>query len=45
VLRACIVNFRTQTADVDAVPEISARVGAEVDRAMRAKLRPPAPAA
>ena len=45
VLRACIVNFRTQAADVDAVAEISARVGAEVDRAMRAKLRPPAPAA
>ncbi|HEU4940603.1 MAG TPA: aminotransferase class V-fold PLP-dependent enzyme [Candidatus Eisenbacteria bacterium] len=44
LLRACIVNFRTEEADVDAVPEITARVGAEVDRAMRSKLRPPAPA-
>jgi glutamate/tyrosine decarboxylase-like PLP-dependent enzyme len=43
-LRACIVNFRSEEADVDAVPEITARVGAEVDRAMRSKLRPPAPA-
>ena len=45
LLRACIVNFRTEEVDVDAVPEITARVGAEVDRAMRSKLRPPAPAA
>jgi hypothetical protein len=26
-LRACIVNFRTSTADVDAIPEIVAREG------------------
>lgn len=26
-LRACIVNFRTSTADVDAIPEIVARAG------------------
>ena len=44
VLRACIVNFRTDEADVDAVPVVTARVGAEVDRAMRSRLRPPAPA-
>ena len=44
LLRACIVNFRTQEEDVDQVPGISARVGALVDRAMRGKLRPPAPA-
>jgi glutamate/tyrosine decarboxylase-like PLP-dependent enzyme len=44
VLRACIVNFRTDEADVEAVPVVTARVGAEVDRAMRSRLRPPAPA-
>jgi hypothetical protein len=27
MLRACIVNFRTSAADVDAVPEIVARAG------------------
>ena len=30
VLRACIVNFHTTQADVDAVPEIVARVGRTV---------------
>ena len=30
LLRACIVNFNTTGADVDAVPEIVARVGREV---------------
>lgn len=35
VLRACIVNFRTQVADVEAVPVICARVGRELDAAMR----------
>ncbi len=36
LLRACIVNFRTTLADVEALPEIVARHGAEVDRALRA---------
>ncbi len=35
VLRACIVNFRTSLADVEALPEIVARVGREVDAALR----------
>jgi aromatic-L-amino-acid decarboxylase len=35
VLRACIVNFHTRPADVDAVPEIVARVGRAVDAEMR----------
>ena len=35
VLRACIVNFHTTRADVDALPEIVARVG----RAVHAQLR------
>ena len=30
-LRACIVNFRTSEGDVDALPEIVARLGREVD--------------
>jgi len=38
VLRACVVNFRTTNADVDAVPEIVIRLGAAVD----AELRPDA---
>jgi aromatic-L-amino-acid decarboxylase len=38
VLRACIVNFHTDRADVEAVPEIVARMGRMVD----AELRPPA---
>ena len=33
-LRACIVNFRTSAADVDAVPEIVAREGRLLSRAM-----------
>jgi glutamate/tyrosine decarboxylase-like PLP-dependent enzyme len=36
VLRACIVNFHTTRADVEAVPEIVARVGRVVDRELRA---------
>jgi glutamate/tyrosine decarboxylase-like PLP-dependent enzyme len=36
VLRACIVNFHTTRADVEALPEIVARVG----RAAHAQLRP-----
>jgi aromatic-L-amino-acid decarboxylase len=38
VLRACIVNFHTTATDVVAVPQIAARVGAELD----ARLRPDA---
>jgi aromatic-L-amino-acid/L-tryptophan decarboxylase len=39
LLRACIVNFHTAAADVDALPEIVARLGRAVD----AELRPPVP--
>jgi aromatic-L-amino-acid/L-tryptophan decarboxylase len=35
VLRACIVNFRTSLADVQALPDIVARFGAEADAALR----------
>ena len=35
VLRACIVNFHTARADVEAVPEIVARMGRTVDAEMR----------
>jgi aromatic-L-amino-acid decarboxylase len=35
VLRACIVNFHTTRADVEAVPEIAARVGRQVDAGLR----------
>jgi aromatic-L-amino-acid/L-tryptophan decarboxylase len=35
VLRACIVNFHTRLADVNAVPEIIARMGRELDATMR----------
>ena len=35
VLRACIVNFHTTAEDVEAVPEIVGRVGAELDGRMR----------
>jgi hypothetical protein len=35
-LRACIVNFHTATADVEAVPEIAVRLGRTLD----ARLRP-----
>jgi len=38
VLRACVVNFRTAAADVDAVVEVAARRGRQLD----AELRPPA---
>jgi aromatic-L-amino-acid/L-tryptophan decarboxylase len=36
VLRACIVNFHTSRADVEAVPEIVARVGRMVHAQLRA---------
>jgi glutamate/tyrosine decarboxylase-like PLP-dependent enzyme len=35
VLRACIVNFHTSLADVEAVPEIVARMGRTVDAELR----------
>lgn len=35
VLRACIVNFHTTLADVQAVPEIVARTGRAIDLTMR----------
>jgi glutamate/tyrosine decarboxylase-like PLP-dependent enzyme len=35
VLRACIVNFHTTRADVDALPEIVARIGRAVDSEKR----------
>jgi len=36
LLRACIVNFNTGASDVDAVPELVARMGREVDAELRA---------
>jgi len=35
VLRACVVNFHTDRADVEAVPEIVARIGRTVDAELR----------
>jgi aromatic-L-amino-acid/L-tryptophan decarboxylase len=35
LLRACIVNFNTHEADVDALPAIVARLGREVDTELR----------
>ncbi len=35
LLRACIVNFHTSEADVEAVPEIVARIGRAVDAELR----------
>ena len=35
VLRACIVNFHTARADVEALPEIVARIGRAVDAELR----------
>jgi len=35
VLRACIVNFHTERADVEAVLEIAARIGRTVDAGLR----------
>ena len=35
VLRACIVNFHTARADVDAIPEIVVRLGRAVDAELR----------
>ena len=36
VLRACIVNFRTQAEDVEALPEITVEIGDAVHKEMRA---------
>jgi glutamate/tyrosine decarboxylase-like PLP-dependent enzyme len=38
VLRACIVNFHTTRADVEAVPEIVVRVGRKVDAELRQRI-------
>ncbi len=38
LLRACIVNFHTDAADVDAVPEIVVRLGRAVDASLRSTL-------
>ncbi|HET7621585.1 MAG TPA: aspartate aminotransferase family protein [Gemmatimonadaceae bacterium] len=35
VLRACIVNFNTTPADVESLPDIVARIGRDVDSAIR----------
>lgn len=35
LLRACVVNFRTDQADMNALPAIIARIGAEVDAGLR----------
>jgi glutamate/tyrosine decarboxylase-like PLP-dependent enzyme len=39
-LRACIVNFHTTSADVNAVPEIVARFGRDEDRRLRSQEGP-----
>ena len=36
VLRACVVNFNTQAADIDAIPAIVVRLGETLDAEMRA---------
>ena len=35
LLRACVVNFRTTLADVEAIPEIVVRIGREADARLR----------
>ena len=35
VLRACIVNFRTEAEDVDALLEVTAELGANLDAELR----------
>jgi len=35
LLRACIVNFNTDRTDVEAVPEIAARLGRDIHRRLR----------
>jgi len=44
LLRACIVNFRTTSTDIAAIPEIVTRLGRAVDRELRPGASPgPAP--
>jgi glutamate/tyrosine decarboxylase-like PLP-dependent enzyme len=40
LLRACIVNFHTTRADVEAVPDIVARLGRTIDAELRPSRRP-----
>jgi hypothetical protein len=35
LLRACIVNFHTSDSDIEAIPEIAAQMGRELDAEMR----------
>ncbi|HUV70145.1 MAG TPA: aspartate aminotransferase family protein [Terracidiphilus sp.] len=42
-LRACIVNFRTSLADIEALPQIVVRIGKELDSALRAESLSPEP--
>jgi len=35
LLRACVVNFRTSTDDIDALPEIIVREGRGIDASLR----------
>jgi aromatic-L-amino-acid decarboxylase len=42
-LRACIVNFHTSRADIEAVPPIVVRVGRAVDAALRPSIIAPKP--
>ncbi|MBI4429802.1 MAG: aminotransferase class V-fold PLP-dependent enzyme [Ignavibacteriales bacterium] len=37
VLRACIVNFRTTTEDIEALPDIVVRIGKKIDKKLRTK--------
>ena len=45
VLRACIVNFRTTLADIQALPGIITRLGAELDAELRPEMLRPQQAA
>jgi glutamate/tyrosine decarboxylase-like PLP-dependent enzyme len=38
LLRACIVNFRTTAADIEIVPNLVERIGAEADKELRASM-------
>jgi glutamate/tyrosine decarboxylase-like PLP-dependent enzyme len=35
VLRSCLVNFRTEAGDMDAVIDVTAEIGAKLDRELR----------
>ena len=41
LLRSCIVNFRTSAVDIKALPEIFARLGAELDTSLRTIMAKP----